>query len=45
MPETEQTQGQGAQQAPDAPEMCCDGQKTAEQHRHESSDGTCRTDK
>jgi hypothetical protein len=29
MPEMEQTQGQGAQEAPDASEMCCDGEKTA----------------
>ena len=33
---------------PDAesqPEMCCDGEKTAEQHRHESPDGKCCIDK
>ena len=28
-----------------APEMCCDGQKTAEEHRHESPDGKCCIDK
>lgn len=44
MPEMEQTQGQGSQGAPDGPKMCCDGQKTAEQHRHESSDGKCCVD-
>jgi len=27
------------------PEMCCDGQKTAEEHRHESPDGKCCIDK
>ena len=27
------------------PEMCCDGQKTAEEHRHESPDGKCCVDK
>ena len=27
-----------------APEMCCDGQKTAEEHRHESPDGKCCID-
>jgi hypothetical protein len=26
------------------PEMCCDGQKTAEEHRHESEDGKCCID-
>jgi hypothetical protein len=49
MPEMEQTEGQDAQQTAgqDAPEteMCCDGEKTAEQHRHESSDGKCCIDK
>ena len=27
-----------------APEMCCDGQQTAEQHRHDSPDGKCCVD-
>ena len=27
------------------PEMCCDGQQTAEQHRHDSPDGKCCIDK
>lgn len=27
-----------------APQMCCDGQKTAEAHRHESPDGKCCVD-
>jgi hypothetical protein len=26
------------------PEMCCDGQQTAEQHRHDSPDGKCCID-
>jgi hypothetical protein len=26
------------------PEMCCDGQQTAEQHRHDSPDGKCCVD-
>jgi len=26
------------------PEMCCDGEKTAEAHRHESPDGKCCVD-
>ncbi len=49
MPEVEQTEGQDAPQTEgqDAPEteMCCDGKQTAEQHRHESSDGKCCIDK
>lgn len=47
MPEMEQTQGQDAQQTEGqpAPEMCCDGETTAEQHRQESSDGKCCIDK
>jgi hypothetical protein len=45
MPEMEQTQGQGAQEGENAPEMCCDGEQTAEQHRQESSDGKCCIDK
>jgi hypothetical protein len=28
-----------------APEMCCDGEKTAEAHRHEAPDGKCCIDK
>jgi hypothetical protein len=27
------------------PEMCCDGQQTAEEHRHNSPDGKCCIDK
>lgn len=49
MPEVKQTEGQDAPQTEgqDAPEteMCCDGKQTAEQHRHESSDGKCCIDK
>jgi hypothetical protein len=41
MPEMKQTEGQDAPET----EMCCDGEKTAEQHRHESSDGKCCIDK
>lgn len=26
------------------PEMCCDGQQTAEEHRHNSPDGKCCID-
>ena len=34
-----------AEETEAAPEMCCDGQKTAEAHRHESPDGKCCIDK
>ena len=40
--ETQETQDAGGQEA--APEMCCDGQKTAAEHRHESPDGKCCID-
>ena len=34
-----------AEETEAAPEMCCDGQQTAEAHRHESPDGKCCIDK
>ena len=37
--ETQETQGTESK-----PEMCCDGEKTAEAHRHESPDGKCCID-
>lgn len=40
-PETQETPAE----TETAPEMCCDGQKTAEEHRHESPDGKCCVDK
>jgi len=43
-PETE-TPEPSSEETEDAPEMCCDGQKTAEAHRHESPDGKCCIDK
>lgn len=44
MSEVQQPQQQeGDEQA--APEMCCDGEKTAAEHRHESPDGKCCIDK
>jgi hypothetical protein len=42
----EQSQEQsGQEQETTGPEMCCDGKKTAEEHRHESEDGKCCIDK
>ena len=35
----------GETQETSEPEMCCDGKKTAEEHRHESADGKCCIDK
>jgi hypothetical protein len=40
-PETQETPAEPET----APEMCCDGQQTAEQHRHDSPDGKCCVDK
>ncbi len=39
MPENPQ-----AETSEEKPEMCCDGEKTAEEHRHESPDGKCCID-
>lgn len=36
--------GEEPQETETAPQMCCDGQKTAEEHRHESPDGKCCVD-
>ena len=43
---TPQAQAEGETQTSEEakPEMCCDGQQTAEAHRHESPDGKCCTD-
>ena len=38
------TQEPSAEETEAAPEMCCDGQQTAEAHRHESPDGKCCVD-
>ena len=35
---------EGTEETESAPEMCCDGQQTAEQHRHDSPDGKCCVD-
>ncbi|MDQ1501701.1 MAG: hypothetical protein QOI86_5041 [Actinomycetota bacterium] len=43
-PEPKETQEQGGGEQEAAPEMCCDGEKTAEAHRHESPDGKCCID-
>jgi hypothetical protein len=37
-------QESSAEETETAPQMCCDGQQTAEAHRHESPDGKCCTD-
>jgi hypothetical protein len=37
--------GQVAEAQEEKKEMCCDGQQTAEQHRHDSPDGKCCIDK
>lgn len=48
------TELENAQEAEDAPaqpdeskepeQQCCDGKRTAAEHRHESADGKCCTD-
>ena len=46
MSEVNQPQRQEGGDEPAAePEMCCDGEKTAAEHRHESADGKCCIDK
>jgi hypothetical protein len=45
MPETTVTTETAETEQPETEsEMCCDGQKTAEQHRRESKDGKCCID-
>jgi hypothetical protein len=44
MSEVQQSQRQEGDEQP-APEMCCDGEKTAAEHRAESPDGKCCVDK
>ncbi len=34
----------GTEKQPEQKEMCCDGQQTAEEHRHNSPDGKCCID-
>ena len=41
---TPEEQTQETEGTENAPEMCCDGEKTAEAHRHESPDGKCCID-
>ncbi|MGH9037593.1 MAG: hypothetical protein ACRD0O_17690 [Acidimicrobiia bacterium] len=44
MPETPQTPQTQAESTEDKPEMCCDGQQTAAEHRQHSEDGKCCID-
>lgn len=37
-------QEQKPEEGAEAEQMCCDGKRTAEEHRGESSDGKCCTD-
>jgi hypothetical protein len=37
--------GEEVSKAQQGQEMCCDGKKTAEEHRHNSPDGKCCIDK
>ena len=40
-----ETVGEEISKAQEGKEMCCDGQQTAEEHRHNSPDGKCCIDK
>ena len=41
---TKVAEGGESQETEATPQMCCDGEKTAEEHRHESPDGKCCVD-
>jgi len=43
-PQTSPKAGMENQPETEKPEMCCDGQQTAEDHRHNSPDGKCCID-
>ena len=43
-PQTSPQAGTDNQSDVQKPEMCCDGQQTAEEHRHNSPDGKCCVD-
>ena len=44
-PQTSPKAGMESEGSEQKQEMCCDGQQTAEEHRHNSPDGKCCIDK